>query len=171
MWSCDSFEIFAEKEQFGLGFVKDTPSLYKYRWSRDKKSGAEGLYEEDRHGKGRRHFPRANARGRIYDDIGSHPLARELENIIGVSLVEGSGYVVQGKIPLRDIKLVGGLEGRPEATDEAPLDMKGRAGEVIRLGVSIDNIFSDGRMLDFQVDWPGTKSFFNATGFFPFTLE
>jgi len=139
MFSFDGVEFWVEEEQFGLGLLAGgKPALFKYRYH--NRAGAEwsaGYKLDD-----------ANVWGKMIPDAGAHPLGRYLGNVLGTSLDGKSAYVLMGRIPLEEIKLVGGIAGRKggeiRATTAGP-------GELIRLGVAISGMSAWGRAQDYKV--------------------
>ena len=139
MFSFDGVEFWVEEEQFGLGLLAGgKPALFKYRYH--NRAGAEwsaGYKLDD-----------ANVWGKMIPDAGAHPLGRYLGNVLGTSLDGKSAYVLMGRIPLEEIKLVGGIAGRKggeiHPTTAGP-------GELIRMGVAISGMSAWGRAQDYKV--------------------
>jgi hypothetical protein len=158
MWMYDSFEVWIEEEQIGLGFLKDgTPAISKYRHhNREGKAYSAG-YD----------LARDNVWGERSKNLGAHPLGRQLAAITGVSFDGKAGYVLEARIPFEEIKLVGGIAGR---SGDKILPTTGEAGQVLRLAVSLDNISAWGRAQDYQVDWPVGKMFSDPTRSAPCVL-
>jgi len=158
MWMFDGIELWLEEEQFGLGFTADgKAALFKYRFH-DRK----GTQWKAGYGLGPQ-----NVWGRKYDDLSTHPLGRQLATIVGTSLRGRPGYVLMGRIPMIEVKLVGGIAGRG---GKQILDMTGKAGEVLRVGVAISGISAWGREQDFKVQWPASMMFSDPTRSTPFVL-
>ena len=158
MWEFDSVELWLEEEQFGLGMTADgTPRLFKYR-------------HHDRAGKPWRAgyaLPRENVWAAKLDDLSAHPLGRQLAAVTGASMAGRAGYAVMGRIPFDEVKLVGGIAGR---TGKDIAAMTGRAGEVVRVGVSFGSITAWGREQDYKVNWPAAMMFSDPTRSSPFAL-
>ncbi len=158
MFSTDSVELWVEQDQFGLGFIQDgSAHLFKYRF-------------HDRQGKQyAANYPLAdeNVWGRKLDDVSAHPLGRQLAEITGVPLHGRKGYVVMGRIPMEEIKLVGGVAGRG-GTDI--LNMTGQGGEVIRIAVAFSGNVAWGHSQDYKVAWPAGMMFSDPTRSSAFVL-
>jgi hypothetical protein len=158
MFSFDGVEFWVEEEQFGLGLLAGgKPALFKYRYH--NRAGAEwsaGYKLDD-----------ANVWGKMIPDAGAHPLGRYLGNVLGTSLDGKSAYVLMGRIPLEEIKLVGGIAGRKggevRPTTAGP-------GELIRLGVAISGMSAWGRAQDYKVYWPLGLMFSDPTSLTPFAF-
>ncbi len=91
MWMFDSFELWLEEEQFGLGILKDgTPSLFKYRYH--NKAGAEWSANYA--------LPKENVWGVKLDDLSANPLGRRLSDITGTSFLGKPGFSHHGENPL-----------------------------------------------------------------------
>jgi len=158
MFSTDSVELWVEQDQFGLGLIKDgSAHLFKYRF-------------HDRQGKPyAANYPLSdeNIWGRKLDDVSAHPLGKQLAEITGVSLRGRKGYVVMGRIPMAEVKLVGGVAGRA-GTDV--LDMTGKGGEVIRIAVAFSGNLAWGHSQDYKVAWPAGMMFSDPTRSSSFVL-
>ena len=100
-------------------------------------------------------------------DLSSHPLGRLLGMATGKPFEGKCGYVVMGKIPFEEVKLVGGIAGREGGKI---LPTTGAPGEIVRIGVAFDGISSWGREQDFKVYWPSGVMFSDPTRSFPFVL-
>jgi len=158
MWEFDSVELWLEEEQFGLGMTAaGTPMLYKYRY-------------HDRGGKewsANYALPRGNAWAAKLDDLALHPLGRQLAAITGVSMQGKKGYAVMGKIPFAEVKLVGGIAGRG---GKDILNMTGRPGETVRVGLTLSNVTAWGHSQDYKVQWPSAMMFSDPTRSAAFVL-
>jgi hypothetical protein len=158
MWEFDSVELWLEEEQFGLGMTAaGTPMLYKYRY-------------HDRGGKewsANYPLPRGNAWAAKLDDLALHPLGRQLAAITGVSMQGKKGYAVMGKIPFAEVKLVGGIAGRG---GKDILNMTGRPGETVRVGLTLSNVTAWGHSQDYKVQWPSAMMFSDPTRSAAFVL-
>ncbi len=158
MYANDSLEFWAEEEQFGIGLVKgNVPALFKYRFH-----NTEGKPYSPSHP-----FTADYVWGVAVDDLSQHPLGRLLAANTGVSVSGKKGYAVMAKIPFAEIKLTGGIAGR-SGTDV--LNITGKAGEVLRLGVNVSGIIAPGRMQDFKMGWPTGLLFADPTTMYPFVL-
>ena len=158
MWEFDSIELWLEEEQIGLGFRKDgRPALFKYRF-------------HDRAGKEwAANYPlsEGNVWGKVLPSLAEHPLSRVLAGATGASFEGRSGYALMARIPMDEVRLVGGIADR-KSTDILP--MTGRPGEVLRVGVAIDGISYWGREQDYKVYWPCGLMFSDPTRSVPFVL-
>ncbi len=158
MWEFDSVELWLEEEQIGLGMTKGgTPSLFKYRYH-----DLAGKEWSANYG-----LPRENVWAAKLDDLSSHPLGRQLAALTGVSFKNKPGYAVMGKIPMAEVKLVGGIAGRE---GKQVLNMTGKPGEILRVGVSIGGVTVSGREQDFKATWPAGMMFSDPTRSAPFVL-
>ena len=72
------------------------------------------------------------------------------------------------KIPMTEIKLVGGIAQR-KGGEIKPLT--GAPGEILRIGVSLGGIGAWGREQDFKVNWPAALMFSDPARSMPFILE
>ena len=159
MFAADGVELWLEQDQFGLSMIKDgTPHLFKYRFY-----NREGKEWSANYG-----LPRENMYGVKLMDVASHPLGKQLGDIVGVSLKGRKGYAVMGKIPMIEVKLVGGIAGRG-GTDV--LNMTGKGGEIIRVGVNFSGNMTWGRSQDYKVGWPNSIMFSDPTRSAPFILK
>ena len=159
MFAADGVELWLEQDQFGLSMIKDgTPHLFKYRFY-----NREGKEWSANYG-----LPRENMYGTKLMDVASHPLGKQLGDIVGVSLKGRKGYAVMGKIPMIEVKLVGGIAGRG-GTDV--LNMTGKGGEIIRVGVNFSGNMTWGRSQDYKVGWPNSIMFSDPTRSSPFILK
>jgi hypothetical protein len=158
MWMFDSVELWIEEEQFGLGFTKDgTQRLFKFRYhNREGKEWAAGYG-----------LPPDNVWAAKIDDLSAHPLGRQLAAVTGVSFGGKHGYAVMGKIPMAEVKLVGGIAGRG---GKDILNMTGNPGEILRIGVNFGGICAWGREQDYKVPWPSGLMFSDPTRSAPFVL-
>jgi hypothetical protein len=157
LWVYDGVELWLEEEQFGIGFTKDgTPALHKFR--HHDRAGTEW--------KAGYALPRESVWGEKIADLSSHPLGRRLAGIVGTSLAGRAGYAVMAKIPMEEVKLVGGIAGRGKEI----LNMTGKGGEVMRVGVTVGAVAAPGREQDFKVSWPAGMMFSDPTRSFPFVL-
>ena len=158
LWMYDSFELWLEEEQFGIGILKNgTPTIFKYR-------------HHDRAGKewsANYLLPRENVWGQRIPDLSTHPLGKQLEANIGVSMQGKGGFALMARIPFDEVKLVGGIAGR----ESKVVNMTGQPGEIIRVALVLDCLASWGRGCDFQVDWPTGKMFSDPTRSYPFALK
>jgi len=151
VWMFDGIELWLEEEQFGLSFTRDnTPVLHKFR--HHDKAGKEWSANYL--------LPRENIWASRIDNLDEHPLARQLAGITGTSFVGKPGWAVCGKIPLDEIKLVGGAPGRV-ATQIT--NMTGQAGELMRVGVALGAVSAPGREQDYKVNWPAGLMFSDPT--------
>ena len=158
MWMFDSIELWMEEEQFGLGLTKDgTPALFKYRYHN----------LEGREWSANYALPRENVWAAKIGDLSTHPLGRMLSGITGTSFKGKPGYAVMGRIPFPEVKLVGGIAGRG---GKEVLNMTGRPGEIVRIGIAFDGITAWGRQQDFKVYWPSSVMFSDPTRSYPFEL-
>lgn len=149
MWAYDSVELWMEEEQFGLGLTSDSkPHLFKYRYH-----NLEGKEWSANYG-----LPPANVWGMKVDDLSRHPLGRQLSDITGVSFAGKKGYVVMGKIPFPEVKLVGGIAGRNGITDIKP-----GAPEIVRIGVNFGGVTSWGHSQDYKAGWPSSIMYSDPT--------
>jgi hypothetical protein len=152
MFAADSIELWIEEEQFGLGLVRDgSAHLFKYR-------------HHDRQGKEYSANYELNSSlvwGAPLDDVSRHPLGRQLAEITGTGLQGRKGYAVMARIPIEEIKLVGGIAGR-SGTDI--LNMTGRGGETLRIGVAFSGITAWGHSQDYKVYWPSSLMFSDPGG-------
>ena len=161
MWRTDSIELWVEEEQFGLGILADgSPSIFKYRYH-----NLEGVEWAAGYG-----LPNENVWGTALTDVGTHPLGKRLETIIGTSLSGKSGFVVCGKIPFKEVFLVGGLPDVEGRQGKALLPTTGEAGEIVRISTSLNNVSMLGRTQDYMIDWPAGKMFSDPTRSFPFVF-
>jgi len=161
MWQTDSIELWIEEEQFGLGILSDgSPAIFKYRFHNI--TGAEWSA-----GYG---LPDENVWGTALTDVSSHPLGQRLETIIGTSLSGKSGFAVCGKIPFKEVYLVGGLPGVSERQGKALIKTTGVAGEIVRICASLNNVSMLGRVQDYMIDWPAGKMFSDPTRSYPFAF-
>jgi len=158
MFAFDGIEFWVEEEQFGLGLLTDgKPALFKYRYH--NKQGAEwsagyGIGDED-------------VWGKIIPDVGAHPLGQYLAGMLGASLDGKPGYVLMGRLPLEEIKLVGGIAGRKGGEI---LPTTAQQGEIVRLGVAISGMSAWGRAQDYKVYWPLGLMFSDPTSLLPFAF-
>jgi hypothetical protein len=162
MFEADSIELWLEQEQFGLGFLKSgKPAIYKYRF-------------HDRTGKAvytvRRLLPDDCIWGRQLPDIGAHPLARVMESATGADMVGKPGYAFMARIDFAEVRLVGGLPDVPGREATCTLETTGKAGEIVRIGVAVDNIEHWSREQDMKFYWPGSLMYSDATRSFPFAF-
>jgi hypothetical protein len=157
LWMYDGIELWLEEEQLGVGFTRDgRPALHKFRF-------------HDRNGtqwKGAGPLPPENVWGAQLNDLSTHPLGRQLAAITGVSFEGKPGYALMAKIPMADVKLVGGIAGRGKEV----LPTTGRPGEVLRVAVVIGGITAWGREQDYKVNWPAGMMFSDPTRSYPFVL-
>ena len=100
-------------------------------------------------------------------DLSAHPLGRELAAATGASMAGRAGYAVAGRIPFEEVKLVGGIAGRG---GKDILNLTGKAGEVLRVGVSFGGVTDWGREQDFKVNWPSALMFSDPTRSAPFVM-
>jgi len=158
MFASDSVELWIEEEQFGLGFTRDgVPHLFKYRFHSLK--GKEWSSYE---------MPKENVWAAKLEDISSHPLGRQLAEITGTPLKGRKGYAVMAKIPMEEIKLVGGIAGRG---GKDVLNMTGKDGEVLRISVAFSGLVAWGRGQDYKVAWPSSMMFSDPSRSAPFMLK
>jgi len=158
MWEFDSVALWVEEEQIGLGFVKSgAPALFKYRYHNREGKEWSANYA----------LPSDGIWGTTLADLSAHPLGRQLADYTSVSLAGRSGYALMGRIPMEEIKLVGGIAGR-KGGDILP--MTGAPGEIIRIGVALGHVSAWGREQDFNVCWPATHMFSDPTRNIPFVL-
>jgi hypothetical protein len=134
-----------------------TPSLFKYRYH-----NLAGKEWSANYG-----LPRQNVWAEKIADLSTHPLGKQLQSVTGASLAGRPGYAVAGRIPFAEVKLVGGIAGR---SGKDVVDMTGKAGEIIRIGVSFGGICEAGREQDFKVNWPSTMMFSDPTRSTPFVF-
>jgi hypothetical protein len=74
--------------------------------------------------------------------VAEHSLGRDLGEYLGVTLRGRKGYAVMVRVPMDEVRLVGGIAGR---TGDQALPMTGNAGEVLRIGVNFSGIVAWGR--------------------------
>ena len=159
MFEADGVELWMEEDQFGLSMTKDgQPHLFKYRFHDRAGKQWSANYELDK----------SNMYATKLDDMASHPLGRQLGDIVGVSLKGRKGYAVMGRIPMEEVKLVGGIAGRGGTEI---LNMTGQGGEIIRVGVNFGGIMTWGRSQDYKVAWPNSLMFSDPTRSAPFVLK
>jgi len=159
MFEACGVELWLEQDQFGLSMTKDEkPHLFKYRYH--NRAGQEWLanYELDP----------SNVYAVKLSDVGGHPLGRQLGDIVGVSLKNRKGYMAMGRISMEEVKLVGGIAGRG---GKDILNMTGKGGEVIRVGVNFGGNMTWGRSQDYKVAWPNSLMFSDPTRSAPFILK
>jgi len=150
-WMYDGLELWLEEEQFGLAFTKDgTPVMHKFR--HHDKAGKEWSANYA--------LPRENIWAMKIANLDDNPLGRQLAGITGASFVGKPGWAVCGKIPLEEIKLVGGAPGR-EPAQVTP--MTGQPGELLRIGIALGAVSAPGREQDFKVNWPAGLMFSDPT--------
>ncbi len=102
MWAYNGVELWLEEEQFGIGFLKDgTPTIFKYRYHNRAGQEWKAGYSLDKQ----------SVWGKVYQDLSANPLARELSSITGAKLDGKPGYAVMARIPMEEVKLVGGITG------------------------------------------------------------
>jgi len=158
MWEFDSIELWIEEEQLGLGFNSaGTPKLFKYRYHN----------REGREWAANYALPDANIWGAQLDNVGVHPLGQLLGSTLGTPLDGKPGYALMAKIPMEEIKLVGGIAGRKGGEI---LPMTGAAGETLRIGIAFDGVTAWGREQDFKVYWPTGLMFSDPTTNVPVVL-
>jgi len=158
MFEYDSIELWIEEEQFGIGFNGQLqPRLFKYRYH--NKAGAEwaAMYP----------MPNECIWGAILANVADHPLGQLLSAAVGTSLDGKPGYTLMAKIPIEEIKLVGGIAGRKGGE---VLSMTGKPGEIIRIGIAFDGMSAWGRSQDFKVYWPSGLMFSDPTTNVPAVL-
>lgn len=151
MFEFDSIELWIEEEQFGIGFNSQMqPRLFKYRYH--NKAGAEwaAMYQ----------LPNQGIWGTTLASVTDHPLGQLLSAAVGTSLDGKPGYALMAKIPMEEIKLVGGISGRKGGE---VLPMTGNPGEIIRIGIAFDGMSAWGRSQDFKVYWPSGLMFSDPT--------
>jgi hypothetical protein len=158
MWEFDSIELWIEEEQIGLGFNNEgKPKLFKYRYhNRDGKEWSANYL-----------LPDANIWGVKLDNIATHPLGQLLGGALGTSMDGKAGYAIMAKIPMEEVKLVGGISGRKGGEI---LPMTGKAGETFRIGIAFDGVTAWGREQDFKVYWPIGLMYSDPTTNVPFIL-
>ncbi|MBA3846706.1 MAG: hypothetical protein H0X45_08685, partial [Planctomycetes bacterium] len=157
MYLYDSIELWFEEEQFGVGFTKDgKPMLNKYRFH--NRAGEE--YQMNLA------LPRDDVAGALLSDVGAHPLGAHLTSITGTSFARRPGYVLMARIAYPDVKLAPGIAGRSAKVT----DVTGAAGEILRLGVTIDGVTAWGTTQDFKVSWPGGMMFSDPNSLYPMAL-
>ncbi len=110
-------------------------------------------------------LPDANIWGRVLASLAEHPLSRCLAVATGKTFDGRPGYVLNAKIPVEEVKLVGGIAGR---RGDQILPMTGQPGAVLRIGVAIDCISYWGREQDYKVYWPCGLMFSDPTRNVPF---
>jgi hypothetical protein len=147
----DGIELWMEEEQFGLGMTKDgKPALFKFRHhSKDAKPFAANYA-----------LAGENVWAAKVDDLGGHPLGQQLATITGVSFTGKPGYAAMARIPMSEVKLVGGIAGRKGGEIA---HMTGAPGEVVRIGLSLGCINVFGHEQDYKVNWPSTLMFSDPT--------
>ena len=156
LWQFDGIELWLEEEQIGLGFLKTgAPALFK--WRHHDPTGKQWAANYP--------LPSENIWGSVIADLSSHTLGRQLATMTGVSFQGKTGYALMAKIPFNEVRLVGGIGGRT-GTDILPTT--GAAGEILRIGVALNNISAWGRSQDYQVDWPVGKMYSDPTRSYPF---
>lgn len=159
VWMYDGVELWMEEEQIGLAFTKDgNPALFKFRYHNPEGKEWSANYA----------LPKENVWGAKLDNLAAHPLGRQLADITGTSFEGKKGYVVMGRIPFAEVKLVGGIGGRG---GKDILPTTGTPGELVRLGVSFGAISAWGREQDYKVNWPGSLMFADPTRSVPFVLK
>ncbi len=162
MWAYDGIEFWIEEEQFGLGFLKDgRPALFKYRFHNLEGKEWSANYP----------LPDTNIWARKYASLAENPLGRQLAEACGISFAGKAGYALMAKIPLKEIRLKGGLTSVPERSATCNLPSTGKPGEILRIGVAFDGINAWGREQDFKVYWPVGLMFSDPTHSIPFALE
>lgn len=159
LWTVDSFELWLEEDQFGVGLLRDdTPAIYKWR-------------HHDLDGQPwRANYIPAGAQvwGRRLDSLAAHPLGRQLEAVAGVSYARQPGYVMAARIPFAELRLVGGIAGR---AGDAILPVTGEAGELLRIAISMNNVDVWGGIQEYMIDWPTGRMFADPTRSQVFNLE
>jgi hypothetical protein len=159
MWEFDSIELWLEEEQFGLGFNEaGQPRLFKYRYHNREGKEWSANYA----------LPTGSVWGAQLASVADHPLGALLGSALGASLAGKPGYALMAKIPMEEIKLVGGITGRKGGQI---LPMKGEPGETMRVGIAFDGTLVWGRSQDFKVYWPIGLMFSDPTSNIPFVLE
>ncbi|GMV83238.1 MAG: hypothetical protein AMXMBFR7_44220 [Planctomycetota bacterium] len=162
MWAFDSIELWLEQEQFGIGFTADgKPHLFKYRFH--------GLDGKERYTTNYA-LPADHVWGEQLGDVSRHGLGKLLGNAIGRELNGRPGYALMAKIPFAEVKLVGGMVGHPGREGTVKLPLTGKAGEIIRVGLSYDGIETWGREQDFKVSWPNGLMYSDPTRSYPFVF-
>ncbi|MBL9135112.1 MAG: right-handed parallel beta-helix repeat-containing protein [Verrucomicrobiales bacterium] len=159
MWAFDGIELWVEQEQFGLGFTRDGKAqLFKYRFH-----GPDGkaLYTCNYP------IPAGNVWGSKLSEVGRHPLGQRLGHGLGRTL-DGAGYALMARIPLQEIRLVGGLPNVAGRQGEANLPTTGQPGEMLRIGVTYDGVERWGREQDFKVSWPASLMYSDPNRSHPF---
>jgi len=158
MFEFDSIELWIEEDQFGLGFNDEgKPRLFKYRHhDRQGKPWSAGYPMSDTH-----------IWGALLPNVAEHPLGKLLGAAVGASLEGKPGYALMARIPMEEVKLVGGIAGRRGGEI---LPMTGKPGEALRIGVSFDGMSVWGRSQDFKVYWPAGLMFSDPTTNVPFVL-
>ncbi|OPZ27883.1 MAG: hypothetical protein BWZ02_01478 [Lentisphaerae bacterium ADurb.BinA184] len=158
VWMYDGVELWLEEDQFGLAFTKDgQPAFFKFRhhnaegkpWSANYGLGPESVW------------------GAKLASLGTHPLGRQLADITGVSFEGKGGYAVMGRLPFKEVRLVGGIAGRG---GKDILPTTGAPGEILRIGVSFGAISAWGREQDYKINWPGSLMFADPTRSVPFVF-
>jgi len=159
MFAADGVELWMEEDQFGLSMTRDgKPHLFKYRFHNREGKQWSANYELDP----------SNVWATKLMDMATHPLGRQLGDIVGVSLKGRKGYAVMGRIPMEEVKLVGGIAGRGGTEI---LNMTGKGGEIIRVGVNFGGNMTWGRSQDYKVAWPSSLMFSDPTRSSPFVLK
>lgn len=161
LWMFDGVELWLEEEQFGLALTRDgTPHLFKFRFH-----NRAGKQWSANYG-----LPRADVWAKTFDDLSVLPLGRQLATITGVSFKSRKGYAVMGRIPFAEVKLVGGIGGSRGRKGTEILNMTGKPGEIVRVGVAFGGISAWGREQDFKVNWPASLMFSDPTRSTAFVL-
>jgi len=158
LWQFDSFELWLEEEQIGLGLLKDnTPGIFKWRFhSKEGKEWAAGYA-----------LPPNGVWAQKVADLSTNPLGRQLASITGASFDGKPGFAVMAKIPYEEVKLVGGYgSGRGDGI----LPLTGKEGEIVRVAVSLNKIIAWGRSQDYMIDWPSGKMYSDPTRSYPFAI-
>ncbi|MCL2700761.1 MAG: DUF1565 domain-containing protein [Phycisphaerae bacterium] len=159
MFEAAGVELWLEQDQFGLSMTKDEqPHLFKYRYHNREGHEWAANYE----------LEQANVYAVKLSDVGGHPLGKQLGDIVGVSLKGRKGYMAMGKIPMEEVKLVGGIAGRG---GQQILNMTGKGGEVLRIAVAFGGNMTWGRSQDYKVAWPNSMMFSDPTRSSPFVLK
>jgi len=159
LYQNDGIELWLEQDQFGLGLTRDGAAhLYKYRFHDREGKPYTKSYSLDK----------SNIHATALSDVAAHPLGRQLGDIVGVSLKGRKGYMVMGRIPMEEVRLVGGIAGRG---GNGILPMTGRGGEILRVGVALDGNMTWGRAQDYKVFWPNSLMFSDPTRLAPFVLK
>jgi hypothetical protein len=158
MWEFDSIELWIEEEQIGLGFNNEGKAkLFKYRYHNREGKEWSANYA----------LPDDSVWGVRLDSVASHPLGQLLGAAIGASLEGKTGYALMARIPMEEIKLVGGIAGR---LGGQILPLTGAKGEVFRIGVAFDGVVAWGREQDFKIYWPIGLMYSDPTTNIPFEL-